>query len=112
MPAEYVQIFGLEVTDDDAYADYRRHMSPLLAAHGGAFEYDFVVARVLKQPEPRAINRLFSIVFADEASSRRFFADPAYLAVRARHFEGAVRTVTPIAAYERAAEARPAPPAT
>lgn len=101
MAAEYVQIFGLEVTDDASYAEYRRHMMPILVRYQGDFEYDFVVSRVLKQPEPRAINRLFSMVFPSEQSSQRFFADPAYLAVRARYFEGAVRSVSKIAAYER-----------
>src|SRR5688500_6771936 len=103
MAAEYVQIYGLDVADDASYADYRRGMGPILARHGGAFEYDLVVARVLKQPEPRAINRLFSMVFPSEEGSRRFFADPDYLAVRARHFEGAVRAITRVAAYEREA---------
>jgi uncharacterized protein (DUF1330 family) len=103
MAADFVQIYGLEVIDDASYAEYRRHMGPILARHGGAFEYDFVVARVLKQPEPRAINRLFSLVFPDEAGAKGFFADPEYLAVRARHFEGAVRSVTTIAAYARGA---------
>ncbi len=101
MAADHVQIFGLEVTDEAAYAEYRRHMAPILARYEGDFEYDFIVARVLKQPEPRAINRLFSMVFRSEQDGERFFADPEYLGVRARYFEGAVRSVTKIAAHSR-----------
>lgn len=105
MAAEHVRLYGLEVFDDAAYVEYRRHMAPFLARHGGSFEYDFVVARVLKQPTPGAINRVFTVAFPGGPAAEHFFADPDYLAVRARHLEGAVRGVREIAAYDRDAEA-------
>jgi hypothetical protein len=54
----HVTLFGLEVTDDAGYAQYRNAMAPILARHGGAVGCDFVVARVMKGPNTR-INRVF-----------------------------------------------------
>lgn len=87
-----VTLFGLEVTDDAGYARYREAMAPVLARHGGRFGCDFVVARVLLGPHPR-INRVFTMVFTDDGSRERFFADAEYRAVRTRWFEPAVGAV-------------------
>jgi len=38
-------LFGLEVTDDAGYTQYRCAMEQILARHGGALGCDFVVAR-------------------------------------------------------------------
>jgi uncharacterized protein (DUF1330 family) len=92
MPFE--QIVGLHVTDAAEYEAYRRGMRPILAAFGGDFRYDFVVAETLAAPEDsppgRAINRVFAIRFPDRAARERFFSDPAYLEVRRRHFDRSV----------------------
>jgi uncharacterized protein (DUF1330 family) len=77
----HVMPFGLEVTDDAGYAQYRAAMAPFLALHGGAFGCDFVVARVLKGPNTR-INRLFTLTFPSSAKRDRFFADEEYRSVR------------------------------
>lgn len=91
MPAEpgaYVLLFALEVVDQESYARYRAAMTPILEAYGGAFGEDFVVAQVLRGHE--RVNRVFTIAFPDRAAKERFFADPAYRAVRARSFAPAV----------------------
>jgi len=88
----HVTLFGLEVTDDAGYAQYRNAMAPILARHGGAFGCDFVVAQVLKGPNPR-INRVFTLTFPSCAHRDRFFADQEYRAVRARWFAPSVGAV-------------------
>ena len=87
-------LVGLEVLDEERYAAYRAGMKPLLHAAGGRFVCDFRVSEVLPadvtgEVDPR-INRVFVLSFPDEAAKDGFFADPAYAAVRAEHFEGAV----------------------
>lgn len=89
-------LFGLEVTDDAGYAQYRNGMAPILARHGGAFGCDFVVARVLLGPSPR-INRVFTLTFPSCAHRDRFFADQDYRAVRARWFAPSVAGVEVLA---------------
>jgi len=92
----HTTLFGLEVTDDAGYTQYRSAMAPILARHGGAFGCDFVVARVLKGPNPR-INRVFTLTFPSGANRDRFFADEEYRSVRARWFEPAVGAVEVLA---------------
>jgi uncharacterized protein (DUF1330 family) len=64
-------------------------MTPILESHGGSFDCDFVLAKVLKGPSER-LNRVFTMSFPDRAARERFFADPHYRQVRAEHFEPAV----------------------
>jgi len=92
----HTTLFGLEVTDDAGYTQYRSAMVPILARHGGAFGCDFVVARVLKGPNTR-INRVFTLTFPSSANRDRFFADAEYRSVRARWFEPAVGAVEVLA---------------
>ncbi|MEO6594970.1 MAG: DUF1330 domain-containing protein [Planctomycetota bacterium] len=92
---------GLTVTDNDTYAQYRAAMTPLLAAHGGGFRYDFTVAKVLKSASAHPINRVFAIYFADEARMQAFFAHPDYLAIKAKSFERSVAGTTVFGAYDR-----------
>jgi uncharacterized protein (DUF1330 family) len=96
----HVTLFGLEVTDDAGYAQYRNAMAPILARHGGAFGCDFVVAQVLKGPNPR-INRVFTLTFPSRAHRDRFFADQEYRAVRARWFAPSVGAVEVLAETSR-----------
>ncbi|WP_437688133.1 DUF1330 domain-containing protein [Sorangium sp. So ce176] len=97
---KHVLLMGLQVTDEAAYASYRARMTPILSTYGGAFGHDFVVARVLKGDE--RINRVFTIVFPDRATRERFFADPAYRAVKAEFFEPAVAAVIVLGELEEA----------
>jgi len=99
----HVIVVALEVTSEERYARYREGMTPLLAACGGAFLWDFVVGRVLKSPGATAINRTFAIAFPSREVRERFFADPAYLAVRKEHFEASVASTTFLAAYDEPA---------
>ena len=92
----YVLLFALEVADDASYARYREAMTPILESYGGRFGVDFVVARVLLAPHPR-INRVFTMVFPDDLSRERFFADEEYRAVRARWFAPSVAAVEVLA---------------
>ena len=103
----YEMTVGLDVVDDGTYARYRREMRPLLAAAGGEFRYDFVVARTLEADQDVEINRAFILRFPDRAAKDRFFADPRYLEIRARLFEPAVRTRVTLAEYVTDATARP-----
>lgn len=97
----FEMLVGLQVTDDAGYARYREAMAPILARFGGGFRYDFRVAEVLRQEPESPINRVFTIHFADQASSGAFFSDPSYLAVRNELFAPSVDATTILASYER-----------
>ena len=62
------------------------------------------IGKVLKSETAARINRVFTIIFPEQRVAERFFADPAYRAVRAELFEPAVESVTAIAAFD---ETRP-----
>jgi uncharacterized protein (DUF1330 family) len=98
MSTRHEILVGLHVTDDESYDRYRAAMTPLLEARGGFFRVDYRVAEVLKGEE--GVNRVFIISFPDEATKDAFFADPAYVAARAEHFEPAVAGGDIIAAYD------------
>jgi uncharacterized protein (DUF1330 family) len=100
-PAGFHSLVALHVTDDDGYRRYRAGMTPLLAGYGGRFLHDFVVAEALQSAADHPVNRVFVLVFPDRAAKEAFFADPAYRAVRAEHFAGAVAGATIIAEYEQ-----------
>jgi uncharacterized protein (DUF1330 family) len=95
----YEMTVGLLVTDQAMYAQYRREMRPLLERAGGAFRYDFDVARVLESEDGAEINRAFVIQFPDRSTKERFFADPRYLEIRRRLFEPSVKSAVRIAEY-------------
>lgn len=90
---------GLFVADREKYAQYRQEIAPLLKAAGGAFRYDFEVAKTLKSDSEHDINRVFVLRFPDRAAKERFFIDQEYREIRARLFEQAVTSVDVIAEY-------------
>ncbi len=95
----YEILIGMRVDDEQGYARYRAGMTPILESMGGYFRYDMRVSELLKGEADDPFNRLFLMSFPDEASSERFFDDPAYQRVRAEHFDGAVRWYTLIARF-------------
>ena len=100
MPHE--MIIAMNVTDAARYAQYRAGMTPILAGYGGGFRYDLEVSRVLASPGGHPITRVFALYFRDRAAREAFFADPAYLRVRAEHFVGAVDGFSVMAEHEPA----------
>jgi uncharacterized protein (DUF1330 family) len=94
-------LVALDIADPSLYQQYRDAMRPLLEAAGGGFRYDFEISRTLRAEATHPIQRVFAIYFRDRAAKEAFFADPAYLAIRARFFAPAVRAVTVIAEYDR-----------
>ena len=100
---------GLLVNDQGAYARYRSEIAPLLERAGGAFRYDFEIARTLKSEAAHDINRVFVLQFPSRQSKERFFVDPAYLEIRARLFEKAVRGNTILAEADGASANRGEP---
>ncbi len=101
-PTRHVRLIGVEVKDEAGYRRYREGMTPIMKSYGGSFGYDFVVSQVLKSETAAPINRVFTVVFSEASAADRFFADPAYLAVRAEFFDPSVGAVTPIASYDEA----------
>ena len=95
----YEMTVGLVVTDQESYAKYRSEMRPLLEEAGGAFRYDFDVARALYGEGAGEVNRLFVIRFPSESNKDRFFADPRYVEIRRRLFDPAVKARVLIAEY-------------
>ena len=93
-------LVGMRITDEESYARYREHMTPILESMGGFFRYDMRVAELLKGDAEEPFNRLFIISFPDAATRDRFFGDERYQAVKREHFLGAVSSFTQIAAYE------------
>ena len=94
-------LVGLDVADEEAYAAYRAEMTPILESYGGSFRFDATIAKTLRSELPHAVNRLFVIGFPDASTRDRFFADPAYLRVKAARFAPAVRHVAVLAEYVR-----------
>jgi uncharacterized protein (DUF1330 family) len=96
----YEMAVGLLVVDQESYSQYRKEMRPLLEDAGGAFRYDFEVARVLRSEDGGAeINRAFVLHFPSKSSKERFFADPRYIEIRRRFFDPAVKARVLIAEY-------------
>jgi uncharacterized protein (DUF1330 family) len=93
-------IVAMHVTDPAGYAAYRAGMTPILTRYGGGFRYDLIVSETLASAAPHPINRLFAIFFRDRAARDGFFADAAYLRVRAEHFAPSVGGFTVIAEHE------------
>src|SRR5262245_28001779 len=98
--ARYVVWLGLEVKDPAGYARYREEMAPILAAHGGRFEHDFEVAKVLKSSASPRINRVFAMSFPNEDLRKRFLADAQYQRVRAAWFAPSVASSEQLSAGE------------
>ena len=103
----YEMAVGLLVVEQESYSQYRKEMRPLLEEAGGAFRYDFDVARVLRSEDGgEEINRAFVLRFPDKSSKERFFADPRYIEVRRRSFDPAVKARVLIAEYDNDGTAR------
>jgi uncharacterized protein (DUF1330 family) len=97
----YELVVGLQVDDAETYRRYRAEMKPLLDSAGGAFRYDFEIARTLVNGSQHEINRVFVLAFPNAETKARFFADPSYRAIRSRLYEGSVGGTTIIAEYTR-----------
>jgi len=92
-------LVGIQVDDPSGYTTYREQMTPLLIEHGGAFGVDVRVAEVLKPGDSGGFNRLFTICFPSAARRDAFFADPRYVAVRAKWFEPSTSNTALLGAY-------------
>ena len=97
----FERLVGLNIIDEGAYSNYRDGVMPILKKYGGAFRYDFRVAETLCSETPAVLNRVFLLAFPSREAKTAFFVDPAYLAVRERHFKPAVLVATVIAEFER-----------
>ncbi|MBD1581388.1 DUF1330 domain-containing protein [Pseudoalteromonas sp. S16_S37] len=97
----YEMLVGLEVYDGGIYEQYRAAMKPLLAQYEGGFGYDFAVSEVLRSEVDVAINRVFTIYFANKAKADGFFSNNDYLAIKSQYFESSVRNTVIIASYEK-----------
>ncbi|MBK24141.1 MAG: DUF1330 domain-containing protein [Halobacteriovorax sp.] len=94
-------LVGLNITNEEGYANYRAGMTPLLEAAGGGFGYDFRVAETLKSETDEKINRVFTIYFPDSETMNKFFSNSEYLDIKKEHFEGAVASTTIMQTYKR-----------
>ena len=90
---------GLLVVNQKTYDQYRREMRPLLEEAGGAFRYDFAVARTLQSESGVDINRAFVLQFPSRSHKERFFADPRYVEIKRRLFDPAVKERVAISEY-------------
>ena len=93
-------LIGLHVADEQLYSAYRAHMTPLLQAHGGSFGVDVRVAEVLRSPQDKPFNRLFTMRFPSTEQLTAFFENPDYLAIRRQFLEPSVSATTRFAKYE------------
>ena len=97
----YEMIVGLQIKDDEVYAEYRKAMRPLLEKADGGFRYDFKVSETLKNEEGNPINRVFAIFFRDKVNMDRFFTNTEYLKIKESFFEKSVEATTILSEYER-----------
>lgn len=93
-------LVGVNVVDELMYTEYRARMTPLLELHGGAFAVDVRVAEVLRAPDGKAFNRLFTLRFPSVAQLDAFFGHPDYLAIRRRLFEPSVTDTIRFGKYQ------------
>jgi len=98
MPHE--MLVGLQVTDDELYAEYRRLITPLLEQRGGGFRYDFTVSDVLSPAEAQNINRVFVIFFGSREQKDELFSDATYLAIKEQYFAPSVKEAVIISEYD------------
>lgn len=89
----YHLLVALQVADPDRYERYRSEMLPILQGYGGSFSFDAHLAEVLRPDDLKSSNRLFDLTFPDQHARDQFFADPAYLQIRARFFDSSVIAV-------------------
>ncbi|MDM0012085.1 DUF1330 domain-containing protein [Variovorax sp. J22P168] len=74
-------LVDIEVTDPNAYEEYRAQVPALIAAHGGRYLVRGGAVEVLEGTwEPK---RTVVLEFPDMVSLRAFWEDPAYLPLRA-----------------------------
>lgn len=97
----FEMLLGMEIINDEGYSNYRREMTPILTSYQGKFGYDFKISEVLISEENPAMNRVFTLNFVDKAHCDAMFSDPAYLAIKKKHFVDAVGKITRIASYEK-----------
>lgn len=100
--SRFEMLVGLEVLDEERYAEYRAAMKPILHRMGGRFTCDFRVGGVLTadvtgEVDPR-ITRVFVLSFPDEGTKEAFFRDAGYGEVKKEWFEGAVGVVQVLSA--------------
>ena len=93
-------LVGLHVTDNTQYDLYRAGMKPLLTKMGGFFKQDLHVSEHISGESDAPFNRVFIISFPDSKTKEQFFANEKYKAVRAKHFDPAVKSGSTIAAYD------------
>ena len=102
MPASQILV-ALTVNDEAMYAAYRAAMMPILEAHGGRFVLDVRVSEVMR-PTDHSFNRLFSIRFPSPEQRAAMFANPEYLAIRARLFEPSTRDYVQLGTFAPASD--------
>lgn len=95
----FERLVGLHVTDDKLYQEYRKAMLPILKEYGGDFGYDFKVSSVLINESGNPINRVFTIHFPDEDTSKEFFNNSRYKEAREKYFNKSVTSATIISQY-------------
>lgn len=94
------RLIGVQVIDDSEYEEYRRQLSPLLAAAGGQFVVDLRVSEVLTAPADAQFNRLFVLQFPTAEAMQKLFDSDDYGAVRNAHFKSSVSETTMLATYQ------------
>lgn len=92
-------LVGVNVTNPELYAEYRARMTPLLHERGGSFVVDVQVAEVLRSPEGKPFNRLFTIRFPSEEQLEAFFALPEYRKIRQEFFDPSVSDTSRLGRY-------------
>lgn len=97
----YEMMVGLEIKDNEIYAEYRLAMKPLLDKYNGGFRYDFHVSETLINSGENPINRVFAIYFGDKNQMNDFFSNSDYLKIKELFFEKSVSATTILSEYER-----------
>ena len=91
MPA-YI-IADEEITDPDAFDDYKRQVLPLIERHGGRFLSRGGTATALETGRGWTPGRMVIIEFPDMAALRAWYDDPDYAPVLAIRLRAAKSTL-------------------
>lgn len=66
-------LVGLNVSNEELYAKYRKVIMSILKAYNGCFGYDSLVSEVLISEVDKSISRVFTIKFSDKENMDNFF---------------------------------------
>ncbi|MEM9072271.1 MAG: DUF1330 domain-containing protein [Myxococcota bacterium] len=93
-------LVGIQIDDEETYAEYRRRLAPVLEAHGAELLFDLRVAEVLEARGNQTFNRLFLMRFPSLEAAKKFSQSEEYVSLRDTYFTPSVSNTVFWGRYE------------